>query len=102
MVQHDELNVPIGGCGRGPRAPVDQRNLAQEVARSQTCQALVLPLNDDVPADHYEELVAALALAHEDVAIMCLNVGGKLSQTLELGRVEAAEQRDVAQHRQLS
>jgi len=74
--EDQQLDVAIGDGGGGARAAVDERDLAQEFAGSEAGESQALTLHDDMPAQDDEELVPALALAHQDFAIGCPDFSG--------------------------
>src|SRR6266571_3853045 len=93
VVQDEEVGDAIGGGSGGARAAVDECYLAEEVTRSEAGQPLALTLDDDVPTQDDEELVTALALAHEHLAVDGVNIRCELGQPVEMRCVEIVEER---------
>jgi len=58
MAQHQEVGRSVGGRGRGPRAAVDQRDLAEEVARPEAGQLAAVALDHDMASQDDKELLS--------------------------------------------
>lgn len=92
-IENEEQGVSIGDRGRSPGPTVDQGDLAEEVAWPEPRESLSLAFDDDVARRDDEELIPALALPHEDVAIDGPDIGGKVRQPMELCWVQGLEKR---------
>jgi hypothetical protein len=95
MVKNQEMDLAIRSGCRGPWPTVNQGDFAEEIAGAKKGQPLVLTLDHDIAADDHEELVAALPLAHQHLAVMGPDVDSEFGQSTELGRIQALEEGDV-------
>jgi hypothetical protein len=84
MVEGQKEGVTICHRRRGSGATVDQRDLAEELAWSETSESLIIALDDDVAGSDDEELMSGLALAHQHVAIGRLDFARKIRKPLDL------------------
>ena len=84
VVEYEEVAVTVGDRGRGTRTAIDQGDLAEEVARPETSDSLIVALDDDMARGDDEELMTGLALTHQHVTVGCLNLAGQRGKSLDL------------------
>src|SRR5262249_9695725 len=101
MAEREQPHRSIGAGGRGTGPPVDEGDLAKELARPESGQTLSVPGDGDMPAKDDEELVSGLALTKELVAVGQIDQVGDPAQSVELLSAEAREERHPPQHLEL-
>src|SRR5688500_7405962 len=79
---------------RGPGAPVEQRDLAEEVAGAHRRNRSVAVEHHQPTVEDEEELVADLALLCEDAVQADLDLVRQLAEPLELAAAHVGEERD--------
>ena len=92
--QPEDLHRRLRDDRRGPRASVQRRQLAEEVARDERAD-LPTPAGDPrAPAQHHEHRLARLALLHDRPLPVERDQVGLLRQAAEVPLREPVEQRD--------
>ena len=96
LAEHDELHVGLGDDGRVAGRLVEQRELAERVARAERRDLAALAGDLGGAVEDHEELVAGLALGDEDLArpATCTSSARRATSWRSL-REQAAEERHL-------
>ena len=97
VADDQEANDPIGTHGGGPRATVEQGDLAEEIARMELGNRAVPVEDAHVTVEHDEEFVSDAALLGEHLVHAHFDLIGELSEPFELALAHAGEHRDPPQ-----
>ena len=95
LAEHDELHVGLGDDGRVAGRLVEQRQLAERVARAEGGDLAALAGDLGRAVEDHEELVAGLALGDEHLARRDPDVLGPPGDQLEVLAGAGREERDL-------
>ncbi len=97
MADHEQSGDPIGNNGGRAGPPIEQGDLAEEVATAKLGDFPLTVEHPDPPVEDDEELVSDVSLLGEDLVKSDLDLIGQLSQSLQLMRSHMREQGYLAQ-----
>ena len=97
LAEHDELHRRDGRDRRVARRPVEQCEVAEEVAGPERRDLLTVTGDLGVALDDHEELGPGRALAHEDLAGVDADVLGPPGHEAQILLGAGREQRDLGQ-----
>ena len=86
---------------RRPRPLIDERDLAEEVARSQLCNRRFVAVDPDGAVDEHVELVAGLPLAHQDRPARDVDLFREPTDLLDLLPTELGQKWDMLEEFEL-